>query len=361
MNADQPPLLRRSDCAHAIAYHPYVPPAQAFREAGEALAAGDEDTYGDGSALNAFERKIAALLGTEAAVFLPSGTMAQQIALRITADRTAIRTFAAHPTNHVVLHERDGFARLHDLHFVPVGSPFGLITLDEVKAVAEPVGTLLLELPQREIGGRLPSWEELLAIVDAARSRGWRLHLDGARLWECGPFYGRPYAEIAGLFDRVYVSFYKGIGALAGAMLAGRSDVIAEARVWQRRHGGNLITMAPFASSAERLFDARIERMADYAAAAVRVAAALARYPDVEVVPRSPQTNMLHVFVRADADALLARAQRVARDMSVWTIGRLGPTSIPGVHRWEISCGDATLALGEARLAAALDGLFTSE
>jgi threonine aldolase len=71
------------------------------------------------------------------------------------------------------------------------------------------------------------------------------LHLDGARLWECRPFYGRDYAQIAGLFDSVYVSFYKTLGGIAGAALAGPADVIAEARVWQRRQGGNLVRLFP--------------------------------------------------------------------------------------------------------------------
>ena len=71
------------------------------------------------------------------------------------------------------------------------------------------------------------------------------MHMDGARLWESAPFYGRSYAEIAALFDTVYVSFYKGVGAIAGAALAGPADFIAEARVWQRRHGGDLVNSTP--------------------------------------------------------------------------------------------------------------------
>jgi threonine aldolase len=76
-----------------------------------------------------------------------------------------------------------------------------------------------LELPQREIGGLLPEWDDLVAQAAWTRERGIALHLDGARLWEAAPFYERSYAEIAGLFDSVYVSFYKGLGALAGPRL----------------------------------------------------------------------------------------------------------------------------------------------
>ena len=104
----------------------------------------------------------------------------------------------------------------------------------------EPLAALVIELPQREIGGRLPSWDDLVAQVEHARSRGAAVHLDGARIWEAGPFYGRPLAEIAALFDSVYVSFYKGLGGLAGSMLLGEDDVITEARAWRQRHGGTL-------------------------------------------------------------------------------------------------------------------------
>ena len=93
-------------------------------------------------------------------------------------------------------------------------------------------------MPQREIGGQLPSWSDLEAQVAWARDRGVAVHMDGARLWESGPFYERSYAEIAALFDSVYVSFYKGIGAIAGAALSGPAPFIGEARLWQRRSGG---------------------------------------------------------------------------------------------------------------------------
>ena len=80
------------------------------------------------------------------------------------------------------------------------------------------------ELPQRDIGGLLPAWDDLREQVVAARERGAATHLDGARLWEAQPFYGRPHAEIAGLFDSVYVSLYKGLQGVRGAVLAADAD-----------------------------------------------------------------------------------------------------------------------------------------
>src|SRR5262249_27327174 len=159
------------------------------------------------------------LLGKEAAVFMPSGTMCQQIAMRIWCDRRGSSRIAFHPTCHLELHEQQGYRLLHGLHGICVGSPFHLLTLDGLRRIPERLGAILLELPQREIGGQLPTWEELNAISVWARERAIPLHMDGARLWESQPFYGRSYAEIAALFDSVYVSFYKSLGGIAGSIL----------------------------------------------------------------------------------------------------------------------------------------------
>ncbi len=348
----------RFDCPDAIAGHGRPDPAAAFAGAfGEPRD--DVDVYGAGVRLNAFEARIAKLLGKDAAVFMPSGTMAQQIALRIVADRDGLRTFAAHPTNHLTLHERDGITRLHGLHLVPLATPVTPIALNDVKTLAEPVATLLIELPQREIGGVLPAWDDLVALTDCARERGWHVHLDGARLWESGPFYRRKYSRIAALFDSVYVSFYKGIGAIAGAMLCGSRPLIDEARIWQRRHGGNLVALYPYANVAETSFDARIKRMGAYREAAQWLASIVAAQPGtLRVQPDPPPTNMFHAYLRVPAEVLAERALRIAREHGVWTIQRTAPTAIDGIVKWEISAGDAALALGEERARIVLEQLL---
>ena len=201
-----------------------------------AEATGDDerlDKYGKGDRIERLESRVAALLGKEAAVFMPSGTMAQQIALRIWSERRGIRTVAFHPTCHLELHEEKGYERLHGLHGRLVGDPTGSSRSPISRTSTTPLAALLLELPQRELGGRLPERDDLVAQTSWARERGVALHLDGARLWEAQPYYGRP--RLAGLFDSVYVSFYKGLGGLAGAALASDADTVAEARVWQRR------------------------------------------------------------------------------------------------------------------------------
>jgi len=226
---------------------------------------------------------------------------------------------------------------------VLVGSPYRLMMLDDLKKVSEPLAALLLELPQREIGGQLPTWDELTAMVDWARERHIALHLDGARLWECQPFYQRSYAEIAGLFDSVYVSFYKILGGITGAMLLGPEDIIAEARIWQRRHGGNLVRMFPFVLSAKHGLETRFNRMEQYHTKAIEIAAVLAAFPQIEIVPNPPHTNMLHVFIRGDADRLEQAALDIAREQKVWLINNFMPSQIPAYHKFELTVGDGAL------------------
>src|SRR6185437_1694219 len=244
------------------------------------------------------------LLGKEAAVFMPSGTMAQQIALRVWSERKQCRTVGFHPTCHLEIHEQKGYQALHGLRGRLVGNAHQVITLDDVKAIHEPLAALLLELPLREIGGQLPGWDDLGAQSDWAREHNIAMHMDGARLWESGPYYGRSYAEIAALFDTVYVSFYKGIGGIAGATLAGPADFIAEARVWQRRHGGNLVQLYPYVIAAREGLRLRLPRFAGYHERALRIAQALGEVPGVIIKPTPPQTNMIFFYQPANPEKL---------------------------------------------------------
>ena len=297
---------------------------------------------------------MAELLGAEAAVFMPSGTAAQQIALRIWSERKGSRTVAFHPTCHLEIHEQKGYQLLHGLHGRLVGDPNGLIRLTDLEAIAEPVAALLLELPQREIGGRLPGWDDLVAQTAWARERGTALHMDGARLWQAAPFYGRPHAEIAGLFDSTYVSFYKDLGGLAGAALAGDAELIAQARVWLRRHGGNLVTMHPFVVSAELALDEKLDRIPAYAEHARAIAAELSQVDGLEVVPDPPQTPMFHLLLHGDRQRLADAALALAEERGVFLFGDPSTTTSPSVQLVEVMVGEPTLRLEPDEAAALL-------
>ncbi|SEG75086.1 low specificity L-threonine aldolase [Paenibacillus sp. UNC499MF] len=265
----------------------------------------ESDVYGTGKLIEEFQSKIAAYLGKESAVFFPSGTMAQQIALRIWCDEKGSKRVAYHPLCHLEIHEEDGLKELHHIEPVLLADKNRLITLADVKQVGEEISCLLLELPQREIGGQLPDFEELAAISAYCREKGIKLHLDGARLFEIAPYYQKTAAEISALFDSVYVSFYKGIGGIAGAVLAGNSDFTERSKVWKRRHGGDLISLYPYIVTSDYYFDRRIGRMAQYYREAKELAALFNECEGIHTRPADPVSNMFHVHFKLPESAVI--------------------------------------------------------
>ena len=308
------------------------------------------DRYGAGGVVMELETEIMQLLGKEAAVFLPSGTMAQQIVLRVHADRRGRSTVLYHPMCHLRHHEGQALERVQRLVGRPVGDSTRLLTLADLKSVAEPPAALLIELPQRDLGGRQPDLDELKAQLAWARERGAATHLDGARLWESAAGYERSPADVVADFDTVYVSFYKGIGALAGCCVAGPADIVNAVREWRRRMGGTLFGLWPNAASALTLLRQRLPKMPHYLEHARAIAAAVREVPGVVVVPDPPQTPMMHLLLRTTADAVDDGVRRLAVDDGLWTL-RTMPTDDPTVQRAELSVGDATCLLTPAEVA----------
>jgi threonine aldolase len=311
------------------------------------------DRYGDGGVVAELEEEVAELLGLPAAVYLPSGIMAQQAALRVHADRRGRRTVVYHPQSHLDVHEGRALERLQGMVGRPAGERDRLLLRADLEGVAEPPAALLVELPQRDLGGQLPSWEDLVAQVTWAREQGAAAHLDGARLWEAAAGYGRSPAAVAALFDTTYVSFYKGIGALAGCCLAGPADDVAEVREWRRRMGGTLFGLWPGAASALSCLRRRLPLMSAYLERAREVADAVRDLPGVTVVPDPPQTPMLHLLLHTTA-ADFAAAARTLAEGGLWTWERSTPTADPGVQRVELPVGDATVALSVEEIRTAI-------
>jgi threonine aldolase len=173
--------------------------------------------------------------------------------------------------------------------------------------------------------------------------------MDGARLWEAGAFYGGPsYADICRDYDSVYVSFYKGIGAISGAMLLGDAKFVEEARVWLRRMGGNLYQLHPYVASAAMRFDKQIERMPAYFRRAQAFADSLAAsLPELRVQPRPVQANLLHLYFPVAADALTATRDRIAREEGRWIASRFTESGSPGWSYCEIYVGENLLAMSD--------------
>ena len=250
--------------------HPPVSAAERLRAMADAAETGSIafDVYGQGAALQAFEQQVAQLLGKEAGCFFATGTGAQHAALLALAPDVAKPTVLLHPTSHLVHLDclRDGpmqstqfddTAALNLVGFTArkCGEVARVLSFDDVRRALAPEITtcpdvLVVELPMRMLGGATPSLEDLRKLSALCRARGVKLHMDGARLWEALPAYpalGSDIAALAALFDSVYVSFYKGIGAMGCAMLTGDARTIEAARKWQKRRGGDLFCRGPLA------------------------------------------------------------------------------------------------------------------
>ncbi|MDT0495013.1 beta-eliminating lyase-related protein [Streptomyces griseus] len=312
------------------------------------------DVYG-GGVVAGLERRVAGLLGTEAAAFFPTGTMAQQVALRCWAERTGDTTVALHPLSHPELHEGGALGTVSGLRTVHPTSAPRLPDAEEVREFPEPFGTLMLELPLRDAGFVLPTWDELEEVVAAARERDAAVHLDGARLWECTEHFGRGVEEIAALADSVYVSFYKSLDGLSGAALAGPSALVEEARVWRHRYGGQVFQQYPAALSALLGLERELPRLPSYVAHAKVVAAALAEgfaeagVPWFRVRPEPPHTHQFQVWLPYGAEVLDEASVRQAEETGVtlfrrWSEGTAGAAGLPpGISFTEVTVAGAGL------------------
>ncbi|MEH6443396.1 MAG: beta-eliminating lyase-related protein [Oceanospirillaceae bacterium] len=252
------------------------------------------DRYGTGAVINDFENQISELLGKESAIFFPSGTMAQQIAMRIACDRKKLAKVAFHPFCHLQIHEQQGLQELHNIEGYLIGAENRLFDLQDL-AKLEEVSAVLFELPQREIGGQLPSWDALVEMCNWCKHQGIHTHLDGARLFEVLPFYEKSAAQVCTLFDSVYISFYKGLGGVCGAMLAASTPFMDQARIWKRRHGGDLYHLYPYVLTAKHALALRGSRMANYWEFAKAFAKRLNMIAGITTLPLIPQCNMFHV------------------------------------------------------------------
>jgi threonine aldolase len=330
----------RARCTRFLNSHGNRPPSELLARIPDDTQA---DRYGKGGVVEELEAEVADLLGKPAAVFVPTGTMAQQIVLRIHADRRGRRSVVWHPACHLDWHEGRGYQWLHNLVGIPVGDMRAPLTLDALATVAETPAALLIELPQRDLGGVLPPWDEMVAMTAWARQRGAAVHMDGARIWEAAAGYGRSEAEVADAFDTVYASFYKGLGAISGCCVVGPADVIAAVSEWRTRHGGRAFALWPYAASALAELRSRRCRMPDYLEHARLIAAAMTGFDWVRVLPDPPQTSMMHLQLRVSKAELLDRALAIADSESIWTFPEPFALDDPTQLRIEMSVGDATL------------------
>jgi threonine aldolase len=306
------------------------------------------DIYGDG-VVEALEKRVAGLLGTEAAAFFPTGTMAQQIALRCWAGRAGNPTVALHALSHPERWERGALGTVGGLRTVRVTHKPRLPTAEEVRDFDEPFGALMLELPLRDAGFVLPSWQELTQVVRAARDRDAVVHFDGARLWESTLHFGRPLDEIADLADSVYVSFYKSLEGFGGAALAGPRTFVEEAKAWRHRYGGMVFQQFPTALAALIGLERELPRLPSYVAHARVVAGALregfaeAGVPWARVHPEVPHTHQFQVWLPFEGDVLTEAAALQAEQTGTMLFTAPWEHGGPGLSTTEVTVGAAGL------------------
>jgi len=350
----------RAACRSTLFGHGVTKPTDVLAALATVESGAVPDRYGEGGVLADLEGEIAQLLGTEAAAFMPSGTMAQQCVLRVHADRQGARRVAVHGLSHLVGHELSALTELHGLAMDHLTDEPRQPTADDLAALPGRLGAVTLELPLRDAGHVLPTWDELTGFAQACRDRAVPLHLDGARVWESTPYLGHSLAEIAALADSVYVSFYKGLGGLAGAAVAGQADVVAEARRWQRRHGGNLVTLLPYSVSAREGLRRHLPRMTEYHEVALELGKALAG-AGLRVTPDPPHTNAFRMCAPVSSDEVNERVLKHLEDTNEAASSYWQQADVPEWSVTEFTVGAATCDIGVGEVVKRLTAVVLGE
>ena len=289
-------------------------PTAAMRRAMAEAEVGD-DVFGDDPTVIALEQRVATLAGKEASLFVPSGTMGNQLALHVLTRPSDEVLLEA--DSHIFLYEGGGMAANSGCLAHPVRGDRGVLPHDallaSLRAEDDHVAHVTLvcaENTHNRAGGAIVPLDRLRALAALARERGLRLHLDGARLWNASVATGVPIAEWAGCADTLMMCFSKGLGAPVGSILAGPASAIREARRARKRWGGGMRQVGILAAACLHALDHHVARLADDHTRARRLAEGFAQAPGVRVTP--PETNIVLADLDPplpDAKALLAQLE----------------------------------------------------
>jgi threonine aldolase len=331
-------------------------PTPAMRRAMAEAEVGD-DQYGEDPSVNRLQEEIASLLGTEAALFLPSGTMANQVALR-TLTRPGDDVLV--PTeSHVVLHETGGGGANAGVQFSPIGAG-GIYGADAVKAAIKPHGhivypptTLLVaENTHNRAGGIVFPADALRGSLGVARQGGLSTYLDGARILNAAVAAARPAAELASGFDLVGISLSKGLGAPAGSVLAGSRELIGRAHRYRRMAGGAMRQAGILAAAGSYALAHHVDRLADDHANARLLADELLRGDDIELDVRAVQTNIVifQLVERRGVPDAVTFVER-CREGGV-LLNPFGPRTVRAVTHLDVGADDCRAAAKTMRAVA---------
>ena len=328
-------------------------PSPGMRAAMAAAEVGD-DQFGDDTTINRLQERVAALLGKEAALWLPTGTMANQVALR-TLTRPGDDVVVS-SESHVAWHETGGAGANAGVQLSAIGAD-GTFSTDELRAAIKPrdhmlyppTTLLIVENTHNRAGGVVIPAAAGAALAAVARDAGVATYLDGARLWNAAAAEGVAVGELAAPFDLVSVALSKGLGAPGGSLLAGSADVVARAHRYRRMAGGAMRQVGIFGAAGEYALDHNLDRLADAHANARLIAEALAASPAVELDPARVRTNII-VFGLAPSTPDAATVVTRAREVGVLVVA-IGPRSIRAVTHLDVSrddCIEASRILVEA-------------
>jgi threonine aldolase len=324
-------------------------PTPAMRQAMANAEVGD-DVFGDDPTVKLLEQRTAEVLGKEAAVFVPSGTMANQLAVRAhtePGDEVLVEGQA-----HIYYYEAGGPAALSGVICRCLAGQRGIFSATDVEAALRPADVhfaptrlVCLENTHNRGGGSVWPLERVAEVAAVARKHGLRLHLDGARLWNAAAATGVAERDYAAHFDSVNVCFSKGLGAPVGSALAGTRPFIERTRRFRKQFGGGMRQAGIIAAGALYALEHHRGRLAEDHANARVLAQALARLPGIELDPASVQTNMIlfrvtTVLARSLAQRLSAAGVRVLNT---------GPDTIRAVTHLNVSAADIAVAIESFR------------
>ncbi len=320
-------------------------PSAAMREAMARAEVGD-DVYGEDPSVNRLQEMAAALLRKEAALFVPSGTMANQVAIR--AHTRPGDALIAGQGSHLYLYESGAAAALSGVQPVLVGED-GFFGADDVRAAIAPADDhfpstrlVCVENTHNKSGGRVFPLALQLELAEAARSAGLLLHLDGARLFNAAVASGTDAAELAAPYDSVSFCLSKGLGAPVGSLVCGSREFIGSAHRFRKMFGGGMRQAGVLAAAGIHALQHGVKRLADDHANARHLADGLAAIPGSRLL-RPPETNIV-LFSVDD----VSRFVREIRARGV-LINAIGPAALRAVTHLDVSQEDVDRALEEIR------------
>jgi threonine aldolase len=324
-------------------------PTPAMRRAMAEAEVGDEQSFADPTVLALCER-VADLLGHEAAVFLPSGTMCNAIAFRLHV-RPGGDEVVLHRTSHPIIAEAGGPAAISGAVLCPVEGTGGMFDAATLRSMLRPSGDryaprsrlVSIEQTTNIAGGRVWPLSQMQDVLRVAREAGMRAHLDGARLMNAVVATGVPASDWAGGFDTAWLDFTKGLGAPVGAVLAGSRGLIDEAWRYKQMWGGAMRQAGILAAAGLYALDHHVERLAEDHENARVIASGLAELEGVDLDPADVESNIV-VFGVADAAEFCAALEREGVKMS-----SIGPQRVRAVTHLDVDRSGIERAIAAVR------------